>query len=634
MFNKWLIHKTFSPIIFSIIAFFFFQPLKAQSFTSDNWSKPNLLGFDTGWKFKSGIAQPEYFKRDFHDENWQSVTYKFLDTIAPGTNAFQNVGTIRRKFYVPDSMKDKAAELFFNQVGASEIYFDGKQIFKTGQINGSVKNTIVSQRSVPLILDSLPWHVLSIYYSSTISENLITVYRLRGIGITMFGSQNKSGDHNDPYHHIIISLGIIAGFGLFFWFVFAFYPNRRASLLSAVMLTNFALIFLGALIRDINEPTLNQFVLGEKFWEIGFSTTFGWWLLVMYSLYYEKLTWYNLIAVIMMCTSIIMIITEFKTWFIPSVVFLSLYLIEALRISIKGIVKGKTGFWILATGLLLSIIGTLTVIFNIFKIFPDYLTPIQTILGIANDLIFPLTLALHLAWEFGSANRDLKKQLVHVNQLSKQNIEQEQEKQQILATQNETLEQQVKKRTFELNNSLNELKSTQAQLIQSEKMASLGELTAGIAHEIQNPLNFVNNFSEVNKEMLEELKSERLKPKAERDEQLEDEIINDVIGNEQKINHHGKRADAIVKGMLQHSQSSTGQKEPTDINKLADEYLHLSYHGLRAKDKSFNATLKTYFDDSIGKINIIPQDIGRVLLNLYNNAFYAVNEKRKSGIKN
>jgi signal transduction histidine kinase len=178
-------------------------------------------------------------------------------------------------------------------------------------------------------------------------------------------------------------------------------------------------------------------------------------------------------------------------------------------------------------------------------------------------------------------------------------------------------------------NALQELKSTQAQLIQSEKMASLGELTAGIAHEIQNPLNFVNNFSDVNTELIDEIKTERLKPKAERDDQLEDEILNDIKENEQKINYHGKRADSIVKGMLQHSRASTGQKEPTDINKLADEYLRLSYHGTHAKDKSFNAEFKTDFDESIGKINVVPQDIGRVLLNLLNNAFYAVNEKSK-----
>jgi two-component system NtrC family sensor kinase len=182
----------------------------------------------------------------------------------------------------------------------------------------------------------------------------------------------------------------------------------------------------------------------------------------------------------------------------------------------------------------------------------------------------------------------------------------------------------------QIQDTLQDLKATQTQLIQSEKMASLGELTAGIAHEIQNPLNFVNNFSEVNTEMLQELKAESKKPKAERDEQLEIDLINDLIGNEEKINHHGKRADSIVKGMLQHSKASSGKKESTDINALADEYMRLSYHGLRAKDKSFNAELITHFDKNLSKINVVQQDMGRVLLNLYNNAFYAVHQKQKT----
>ena len=180
-----------------------------------------------------------------------------------------------------------------------------------------------------------------------------------------------------------------------------------------------------------------------------------------------------------------------------------------------------------------------------------------------------------------------------------------------------------------LEKTLSDLKSTQAQLIQSEKMASLGELTAGIAHEIQNPLNFVNNFSEVNKELIEELKSEKSKGNSERDEKLEDQLLNDIDKNLEKINHHGKRADAIVKGMLQHSRASSGQKELTDINALADEYLRLAYHGFRAKDKSFNAKFETDLDPNLGKINVVPQDIGRVLLNLITNAFYAVDEKKR-----
>lgn len=182
-----------------------------------------------------------------------------------------------------------------------------------------------------------------------------------------------------------------------------------------------------------------------------------------------------------------------------------------------------------------------------------------------------------------------------------------------------------KKAKMVLEKTLIELKSTQSQLIQSEKMASLGELTAGIAHEIQNPLNFVNNFSEVNTELIDELKKEL----AVGNKQLAEEIVTDIKSNSEKINHHGKRAGNIVKGMLQHSRSSSGVKEPTNINVLCDEYLRLAYHGLRAKDKSFNATMKTEFDETIGIINIVSQDIGRVILNLISNAFYAVNEKYK-----
>ena len=208
--------------------------------------------------------------------------------------------------------------------------------------------------------------------------------------------------------------------------------------------------------------------------------------------------------------------------------------------------------------------------------------------------------------------------LVHRYQ-SERTIRMEREK-----TQQRELEQ-----AKEIEKAYTELKATQAQLIQSEKMASLGELTAGIAHEIQNPLNFVNNFSEVNSELIDEMQQEMdngnlAEAKA---------ISNDIRENERKINLHGKRADSIVKGMLQHSRTSSGMKEPTDINALAHEYLRLAYHGLRAKDKSFNATLKTDFDVSIGNINIIPQDIGRVILNLITNAFYACNERSRSAVK-
>ncbi len=252
--------------------------------------------------------------------------------------------------------------------------------------------------------------------------------------------------------------------------------------------------------------------------------------------------------------------------------------------------------------------------------------------------IFEMIVAAGTVWMFsyglGAANQHkafLKEQ--------KQREKEEEENRKILARK-DVLEVLVQERTAEilqqkeeLEKTLIELKETQNQLIQREKLASLGELTAGIAHEIQNPLNFVNNFSEVSVELIDELVEERRKEKEKRDEGLEDELLEDLIQNLQKISHHGKRASGIVKGMLEHSRASTGVKELTDINALADEYLRLSYHGLRAKDKSFNSDFKAELADDLPKINVIPQDLGRVFLNLINNAFYAVQKKEQMKIE-
>ena len=247
---------------------------------------------------------------------------------------------------------------------------------------------------------------------------------------------------------------------------------------------------------------------------------------------------------------------------------------------------------------------------------------------------FGVAQAFAIAWlvTFAAIARNQK------NQLEKERLLREQEEQakQRISAQNVELEHLVAERTAtltqqteELRYALTELRITQNQLIQSEKMASLGELTAGIAHEIQNPLNFVTNFSDVSTELLTELEEEQQKP--DRDPELEAEILADLKQNLQKITHHGQRAASIVRAMLEHSRANNGERQPTDLNKLADEYLRLAYHGLRAKDKSFNATITTFFDPSLKQISAVSQDLGRVLLNLFTNAFYAVQKKQKEG---
>jgi signal transduction histidine kinase len=243
------------------------------------------------------------------------------------------------------------------------------------------------------------------------------------------------------------------------------------------------------------------------------------------------------------------------------------------------------------------------------------------------QLVCFLWLVFIFFWLLFKRYQKLDQQLIQ-SSLDKERLakEREIERSQLIEKQNAELEEKVEARTAQLKQSVEDLKNTQRQLIQSEKMASLGELTAGIAHEIQNPLNFVNNFSEVSIELLEELEAGLMR----NDKEEAIDLAGDVKQNLEKIQYHGKRADFIVKGMLQHSRTSTGEKQLTNINVLADEFLKLSYHGLRAKDKNFNAEMVTDFDETIAQVNIVQQDIGRVFLNLFNNAFYAVNKKRET----
>jgi signal transduction histidine kinase len=281
----------------------------------------------------------------------------------------------------------------------------------------------------------------------------------------------------------------------------------------------------------------------------------------------------------------------------------------------------KGAQWIIVFGLALTILFV-TAWFIALQVYASSIFPNYILYRSGMYLSFPLALLSYVAARFKEIIRDVKDNAQKVLTLSEEKREQ-------VLMQQKILEAEVDKQTIELRSSLQSLKSTQSQLIQSEKMASLGELTAGIAHEIQNPLNFVNNFSEVNGELIREVQDERQKTQDKRDDELENELLKDIGENQEKIIHHGKRASSIVQGMLEHSRTGDGTKELTDINALADEYLRLAYHGLRAKDKSFNADFETEFDTSLPKINVVPQDIGRVLLNLINNAFYAVNERAK-----
>jgi signal transduction histidine kinase len=299
-----------------------------------------------------------------------------------------------------------------------------------------------------------------------------------------------------------------------------------------------------------------------------------------------------------------------------------LLLLISFSICVTYVVRSRHNLkgaqWYVVAGGLVFLISAI----SIFIVLINNIYIKSTIIFWILPLVFPLSLLGFVVSRFKEVENEVRVNADRIIQITY-------EKHQLALNQKVELEKQVKSRTAELSESLENLKSTQNQLIQSEKMASLGELTAGIAHEIQNPLNFVNNFSEVSNELIDEVNEELDKGDIEEVKF----ILGDIKGNLEKINHHGKRADAIVKGMLQHSRTSSGQKVLTDINALCDEYLRLSYHGQRGKDNKFNSEFVTEFDPDLPKVNVIPHDIGRVLLNLINNAFYAVNERSKKEVE-
>jgi len=290
---------------------------------------------------------------------------------------------------------------------------------------------------------------------------------------------------------------------------------------------------------------------------------------------------------------------------------------DAIFTIVRALIKKIKGAWIIGIGVLFFILFVLVLValasFGISLSVDDSIGGhiLMFILSLA-ILSIPISMSVYLAWSFSSVNKNLASQLEQVKMLSEKTLEQEQEKIKLISGQNEMLEQKVEERT-------RALKETQGQLVQQEKLASLGALTAGIAHEIKNPLNFVNNFADLSNELLDELKT------AKSDEER-NEIIQTLQQNLEKINHHGKRADSIVKSMLEHSRTGSGDKQLTDINKLSDEFLNLAYHGMRANVADFNCAIEKNLGADLPKVKIVQQDISRVLLNLFNNAFYAIRD--------
>lgn len=603
-----------------------------------------------GWKFQTG-DNPEWAKPEFDDSAWNSIDpTKEIADLPEIFNA--QIKWLRLDFEIPTQLPHPAG-LAINQAGASEIYLNGRKIHTFGHFDTDstkVRAYDPLENAILFPADSVGKYTLAVRYA--LQPNIrytnifgLTKNRLFSATMVVLHPMLEAQRIFLPYRigMDVFMIGVTLMLFLLHLAFFIYNRSHKTHLLLVVY-------FLGlVLIRIFKMVGQNQHSVESRYVTLNISNCILGMVIVCLAMviyqiarvrrdmFFYVLVVFQILYVAASCFSDasplqtqLLLIGNFYSFFV---------LIRVVR---KGLQMGIKGLWTVGVSIFMAIFGLVWISvaflslnhgfspvgYNALKYgFSPYM--IDLVFTISNIAI-PAGLSLFMGIQGNETNKALSRQLIENEHLKNLAIQQEQEKQQFLETQNETLEKQVSERTAALNHSLETIKSTQAQLIQSEKLASLGELTAGIAHEIQNPLNFVNNFSDLSVGIAEDLKEE-LK-RTDKDEGYIEELLTDLSSNQQKINHHGKRAAAIVTGMLQHARTSTGKKESTDLNALADEYLRLAYHGLRAKDPDFDATMVTDFDPSIGKVEVIPQDMGRVLLNLINNAFYAVHERAKASV--
>jgi len=567
-----------------------------------------------GWQFRKA-----------GDTAWIKLNPSGLSGKLADTNS-RLEGWLRFRFILSPDFSHIPLALRYSGWAAAEIFVDGKPVQKFGTIGTDrisfLEYNASNKMPVPVSLQPGVEHELSIRFADYVNPlssgeiKSATTDLHRFIRFTGPEYQERLAKHIREwpvYSTLWVSICTVLTF--LFWLL-AFLNRKEKNLtLFAVCATVFLITFCFKVLTESGTISFTGYVISFGAFNLFSTISICLTLIIVARVFKNKVArWLKILVALLFITGVVTIISGVGAasgliTLFP--VFVYLWYI----ISSRKILKGAQ--WAIVIGLLIYSFMVFLYVAMIItyqtEFFPYYML-------IASGLIlsFPLSLLVYVALRFKEIVTDVRQQAEQVLRLSEEKKEQALKQQKIL-------EEEVLARTSELQTSLENLQSTQKQLIQSEKMASLGELTAGIAHEIQNPLNFVNNFSEVSNELIDEMKAEL--DKGELDEAKA--IAEDVKQNLEKILHHGKRADGIVKGMLQHSRSSSGTKELTDINALADEYLRLAYHGLRAKDKSFNATMKTDFDTTIGNILILPQDIGRVILNLITNAFYVVAEKKK-----
>jgi two-component system, NtrC family, sensor kinase len=600
------------------------------------------LSLNKDWTFHSG-DDLTWSEKDFDDSSWLNLVNYTMTVDNVNGKPWEGIAWFRRKIKIDSALYNKAVGISMYQLAASEIYLNGKLIRRNGQIGSdTIREKLYNPQFIPFIgvFDTTSIQVIAIRYSN---QKALQNFKRYGNSAKYISFSFRIGTDKFIDQSIERSISSATSLTTFITFflaftllnllMFFFYSKGKENFYFALFTGSATLIFgYIAYLNIVTQISAISYLLDIVIVMV-IPVLFSSYVFFLYMVFFKKMPrqfWpIVFIGILTSLVSGILFRSGFNfTYLLVSFVFI--LTLEGLRVTITAIVRKQRNAVVIGAGVAIFSISTVIVTYAILysRGITNNIVSILVFIGVVS---LPLSMLIYLARERAKTKSDLETRIVEVQELSAKAVEQEKREAELRVenTRKEVELQnaaELKSAYHNLEVAHENLKSTQSQLIQSEKMASLGALTAGIAHEIQNPLNFVNNFSEVSKELIGEMNEEL----AVGNWQLAKEIAGDIEQNLEKINHHGKRAESIVKGMLLHSRGNSGHKELVDINALCDEFLRLSFHGFRAKDKSFSAEYKTEFDPNLPKINVVPQDIGRVLLNLINNAFYAVQAPHKA----
>lgn len=617
-----------------------YHPEPTISFDSADFEDGQLIDFYNidGWLYQAG-DQPDWYSPHEQVDDWESVSLAMDSGEVP--EDWDGIGWFKNTIRIDSTLFGKKMGIQGRIYGAMELYLNGKLIGEAGKIGSTAEDeeSIGYFQPVSFTFDDQEIQHFAIRYSN---HNYIPAWDSAPSGLLLTTGyeadintiyDDRRQEHTQSTFMSVLQMGFFLALAMLHLIIYVYYRSESANLIYGFMMLFSVLgAYSSALIGStFNPDDFIRYITGEGIYVVFFSILN---LFFVYQIIRRKIDWLPILFTLL---GLVVLYFLFNT-VVESRPVYALFLYASFLIAIGFTARDRITNRHKELNVILLTYAITFVLILPRSIGVTFMGADFDFLWAQNNYIFqlsgffiPIGYSVFLAKNVAATNRNLKEKLEENKKLASDNIQAEREKHLLINRQKEELEEEVAARTAELKKSLKDLESTQDQLVQQEKLASLGQLTAGIAHEIKNPLNFVNNFSEISLELIEEVR-EAIKRKTGDEEQQAEEIfsiLDDIEANLRKIYEHGSRADSIVKSMLQHSRGGSGEKEPADLNALVREYVNLAFHGMRAGPEPINVEIQLDLDEQIGEVPLIAEDFSRVIVNLCNNAFDAMREKLK-----